>query len=33
VGFIHVANLENSVAKRISEERKTNGNYSDPHPD
>jgi DNA polymerase-3 subunit alpha len=28
VGFIHVANLENSVAKRISEERKTNGNYS-----
>jgi len=28
VGFIHVANLENSVAKRISEERKSNGGYS-----
>jgi DNA polymerase-3 subunit alpha len=28
VGFIHVANLENSVAKMISEERKANGHYS-----
>jgi DNA polymerase-3 subunit alpha len=27
VGFIHVNNLENSVAKRISEERKVNGEY------
>jgi error-prone DNA polymerase len=27
VGFIHVANLENQVAKAISEERKANGTY------
>jgi error-prone DNA polymerase len=27
VGFVHVANLENAVAKRISEERKVNGDY------
>jgi DNA polymerase III alpha subunit len=28
VGFIHVANLERSVGKSISEERKVNGDYS-----
>jgi DNA polymerase-3 subunit alpha len=27
IGFVHVANLESSVAKRIQEERKANGGY------
>jgi len=28
VGFVHVANLENAVARMISEERKVNGKYA-----